>query len=70
MLERLCRQLGLSYLFVSHDLHVVKMLSQRILVMQDGVIIEQGDTNTVMNPPTHPYTKTLMEAIPIEVEYA
>ncbi|MBB1271237.1 hypothetical protein [Psychromonas sp. SR45-3] len=38
--------------------------------MQDGVIIEQGDTNTVMNTPTHPYTKTLMEAIPIEVEYA
>tara|TARA_R110001583_G_scaffold446_1_gene4175 strand:- start:4505 stop:6199 length:1695 start_codon:yes stop_codon:yes gene_type:complete len=70
LLELLRRQLGLSYLFVSHDLHVVKMLSQRILVMQDGVIIEQGDTNTVMNNPTHPYTKTLMEAIPIEVEYA
>ncbi|WP_413700584.1 ATP-binding cassette domain-containing protein [Psychromonas sp. KJ10-10] len=70
LLEKLRRKLGLSYLFVSHDLHVVKMLSQRILVMKEGEIIEQGSTDIVMNTPQHPYTKGLMEAMPIEKEYA
>jgi peptide/nickel transport system ATP-binding protein len=68
LLEHFRRKLGLSYLFVSHDLHVVKMLSQRILVMKEGEIIEQGDTETVMNSSVHPYTKALMDAIPIETE--
>jgi len=66
LLENLRRKFGLSYLFVSHDLHVVKMLSQRILVMKDGEIVEQGDTEQVMNAPVHPYTKVLMAAIPTE----
>ena len=70
LLELLRRKLGLSYLFVSHDLHVVKMLSQRILVMKEGKIVEQGKTETVMNSPAHVYTQSLMEAIPVEVEYA
>ena len=70
LLEKLRRKLGLSYLFVSHDLHVVKMLSQRILVMQEGKIIEQGPTDLVMNSPEHEYTKGLMEAMPMEKEYA
>lgn len=64
LLEKLRRKLGVSYLFVSHDLHVVKMLSQRILVMKDGVIVEQGDTEKVMTSPEHDYTKQLMMAIP------
>lgn len=68
LLEHLRRKLNLSYLFVSHDLHVVKMLSQRILVMMDGKIIEQGDTQNVMNTPVHSYTKALMEAIPMETK--
>jgi peptide/nickel transport system ATP-binding protein len=66
LLELLRRKFGLSYLFVSHDLHVVKMLSQRILVMKEGEIVEQGNTETVMNTPTHPYTKALIAAIPVE----
>lgn len=66
LLESLRRKLGLSYLFVSHDLHVVKMLSQRILVMKDGMIVEQGGTEQVMSSPEHPYTKELMSAIPME----
>ena len=70
LLEKLRRELGLSYLFVSHDLHVVKMLSQRILVMKEGEIVEQGRTAEVMTHPVHDYTKSLMEAIPIETEYA
>lgn len=64
LLEHLRRQFGLSYLFVSHDLHVVKMLSQRILVMRRGEIVEQGLTEEVMSNPQHVYTKVLMEAIP------
>ena len=66
LLELLRRKLGLSYLFVSHDLHVVKMLSQRIIVMKEGKIVEQGETEAVMNRPTHTYTQSLMEAIPVE----
>jgi peptide/nickel transport system ATP-binding protein len=69
LLEHLRRQFGLSYLFVSHDLHVVKMLSQRILVMRNGEIVEQGLTEEVMSNPQHSYTKVLMEAIP-EVQIA
>ena len=65
LLEKLRRELGLSYLFVSHDLHVVKMLSQRILVMKEGVIVEQGETSKVMHSPEHSYTKQLMSSIPI-----
>lgn len=64
LLEKLRRELGLSYLFVSHDLHVVKMLSQRILVMREGEIVEQGKTEEVMNSPQHHYTKELMSSIP------
>lgn len=69
LLELLRRKLGLSYLFVSHDLHVVKMLSQRIIVMKEGKIVEQGKTEAVMNSPVHVYTQSLMEAIPVEAEY-
>ncbi|GAB3477125.1 dipeptide ABC transporter ATP-binding protein [Marinomonas epiphytica] len=64
LLEKLRRELGLSYLFVSHDLHVVKMLSQRILVMKEGEIVEQGKTQDVMSSPQHLYTKQLMSSIP------
>ena len=64
LLERLRRKKGLSYLFVSHDLNVVRMLSQRILVMEKGKIVEAGDTRTIMNNPQHPFTQTLIKAIP------
>ena len=64
LLEMLRRELGMSYLFVSHDLNVVKMLSQRILVMQAGEFVEFGFTDQVMNNPQHPFTKILLESIP------
>lgn len=64
LLEQLRRELGTSYLFVSHDLNVVKMLSQRVLVMQTGEIVEVGETDQVMNNPQHSFTKTLLESIP------
>jgi peptide/nickel transport system ATP-binding protein len=64
LLERLRRKLSLSYLFVSHDLNVVNMLSQRVLVMEKGKIVEAGLTRNVLNDPQHSFTKTLIAAIP------
>lgn len=64
LLERLRRKKNLSYLFVSHDLNVVRMLSQRILVMERGRIVEAGNTVEIMRDPQHPFTQTLINAIP------
>jgi microcin C transport system ATP-binding protein len=53
---------GLAYLFISHDLRVVRALAHEILVMKDGIIVEAGATEQVMNAPQHPYTRSLMAA--------
>jgi len=57
-------QLGMSYLFVSHDLHVVRLLCDHVIVMKDGEIVEQGPTQQVMGEPQHEYTKALLSAAP------
>ena len=54
----------MSYLFVSHDLHVVRLLCDHVIVMKDGEIVEQGPTQQVMFNPEHDYTKTLLTAAP------
>jgi peptide/nickel transport system ATP-binding protein len=64
LLDRLKRDLGMSYLFVSHDLNVVRLLCERVIVMHHGRIVETGTADEVLNHPQQPYTKTLIEAIP------
>ena len=64
LLERLRRDLGLSYLFISHDLTVVRMMCERALVLQAGRIVEEGDSQTILTAPRHPYTQALVEAVP------
>lgn len=62
LLLNLQKEYQLTYLFISHDLAVVKALCHHILVMKQGKIVEMGDSNTIFNAPSHPYTKTLMSA--------
>lgn len=65
LLDSLKRKLGLSYLFVAHDLSVVRHLSDRVAVMYKGDFVEFGETDDVFDNPQHPYTKALLSAIPI-----
>ena len=62
LLRSLQEKYGLSYLFISHDLKVVKALSHDIIVMKEGQIVEQGPANDILATPSHPYTKALLEA--------
>jgi peptide/nickel transport system ATP-binding protein len=64
LLDTLRHQLGMSYLFVSHDLHVVRLLCDRVLVMHRGSLVEEGDTEALFSHPEHSYTRALLAAIP------
>ncbi|MGK7909086.1 MAG: ABC transporter ATP-binding protein [Synechococcus sp.] len=64
LLADLRRRLGISYLFVSHDLNVVRLLCDRVLVMYLGKIVESGPVDAIFSRPAHPYTQALVSAIP------
>src|SRR5437660_6334465 len=64
LLQDLKLSLGMSYLFVSHDLNVVRLLCDRVIVMRQGRIVEQGETERVLVSPQAQYTRDLLEAIP------
>lgn len=64
LLADLQTQLGVSYLFISHDLGVIHHMSDRVLVMQNGVAVEQGEADEVFYRPRHPYTRKLLNSLP------
>lgn len=64
MLKDLQEERGLTYLFVAHDLSVVKYISDRVVVMYLGMVVEQAETEELYSNPQHPYTKALLSAIP------
>lgn len=65
LFDELQRELGFSCLFISHDLAVVDQVAGRIAVLRAGTVVESGTPDTVLRDPSHPYTRTLIDSIPI-----
>jgi microcin C transport system ATP-binding protein len=64
LLQDIQKRLGMSLLFITHDLGIVRRIAQRVCVMKEGKIVEQGDVERVFAAPTHPYTRALLAAEP------
>ncbi|GAA9711429.1 ATP-binding cassette domain-containing protein [Helicobacter pylori] len=64
LLLDLQKEMGLTYIFISHDLGVVEHISDKIIVMNQGQIVETGDVDSVISAPKHPYTQKLLNAVP------
>ena len=67
LLKQLQNELGLTYMFISHDLSVVKYITDSIMVMYLGTVMEHGETNDIFENPLHPYTEALFSAVPVPV---
>jgi len=67
LMGELRRELGLTYVFISHDLSLVEVVADRVLVMRRGEIVEEGTIDDVYGDPKHPYTQELIAAIPVPV---
>ena len=65
LLSDLQKQRGLTYLFISHDLSVMRFICDRIAVIHKGRLMELADTETLFRHPLHPYTKALLAAVPV-----
>ena len=70
LLRRLQEKYRMAYLFISHDLSVVRQLSERIVVMRHGALVEEGETDSVLFKPRHEYTRALIDAVPIPGDLA
>lgn len=64
LLDRLQRDMGLSYLFITHDLATVRSIADEVVVMQRGEVVEQGPKDQMFTPPHHPYTELLLSSVP------
>ena len=64
LLDRLQREMGVAYLFISHDLSTVRRLADRVAVMRDGALVAEGPLQTVFAAPCHPYTELLLSSVP------
>jgi len=62
LLGALQAKYGMSYIFISHDLAVVRAMSHRVLVMKDGAVVEEGEAEALFAAPRHPYTQSLLAA--------
>jgi len=65
LMQDLQEELGLTYLFIAHDLSMIRYICRRVAVMYKGKIVELGDTDEIYDNPQHPYTKVLLSAVPI-----
>jgi peptide/nickel transport system ATP-binding protein len=68
LLQDLQDEFKLSYIFISHDLAVVKYISDRVMVMHGGAVVESADADELYRNPRHPYTRSLLSAFPRGVE--
>ena len=64
LLRRLQAEQGFALAFITHDLAVARQMSDRIIVMKDGAIVEEGATEALLAAPSHPYTASLIDAVP------